>query len=270
MKLGRIATSLGALVALCLATSSAFAAQCGNTSSGFNAWKQQFAQEARAYGVGQRGLQGLMNTQYSNATISADRNQKSFRYSLDKFMQVRGASTIVSQGKRQKASNASLFQAIERRYGVPAGPLIAIHGMETAFGRIQGNANVLSSIATLAYDCRRSAFFTEHLVAALKLVDRGVISANTRGAMHGEWGHTQFLPGNVLKYAVDGDGNGRIDLSGSKADALASTANFLRAHGWRPGAGYQPGQPNFNAIRGWNAATVYQQAIAIMGAQIDG
>jgi membrane-bound lytic murein transglycosylase B len=173
------------------------------------------------------------------------------------------------RARAAKRANAKFFAALERKYGVPAGPLLAIHGMETGFGRFMGNANVMSAIATLAYDCRRSAFFTEHLYAALKLVDRGVLSSSTRGAMHGEVGHTQFLPGSVLRYGVDGDGNRRVDLAGSQYDALASTANFLKAHGWRRGAGYQPGQPNFRAIQGWNAAGVYQKAIAIMAAEID-
>jgi membrane-bound lytic murein transglycosylase B len=88
--------------------------------------------------------------------------------------------------------------------------------------------------------------------------------------MHGEIGQTQFLPSSVIKYGADGDGNGHIDMVNSRADALASTANFLKAHGWRAGAGYQQGQPNYGAIQGWNAATVYQQAIAIMGQAIDG
>ena len=98
----------------------------------------------------------------------------------------------------------------------------------------------------------------------------GTLAINAKGAAHGEIGQTQFLPKNVLKYGVDGDGNGRIDMVRSKADALASTANFLRGHGWRAGGGYQPGESNYGAIQGWNAAKVYQQAIAIMGAQIDG
>ncbi|QKV19844.1 lytic murein transglycosylase [Oricola thermophila] len=245
------------------------AAQCGNNAGGFDTWKRQFAAEAKAKGIGTKGLKALAATRYATKTIAADRSQKSFNYSLDKFMKVRGAATIISQGRRRKAANERFFTAIEREYGVPAGPLLAIHGMETGFGRFMGNANVVSAIATLAYDCRRSDFFTEHLNAALKLVDRGVISAGTKGAMHGEIGHTQFLPANVLKYAVDGDGNRRIDLAGSQWDALASTANFLSAHGWRRGAGYQPGQPNFRAIQGWNAAGVYQKAIAIMAAEID-
>jgi lytic murein transglycosylase len=258
-----------ALALTVLLAAHAQAAQCGNNGSGFEAWKRQFAAEAKGNGIGSRGLKALAATSYATQTIRADRGQKSFTYSLEKFMQVRGANAIISQGRRQKAANAKFFAALERTYGVPAGPLIAIHGMETGFGRFMGNANVMSAIATLAYDCRRSDFFTGHLYAALQLVDYGIISSQTRGAMHGEIGHTQFLPGSVLKYGVDGDGDRRLDLTGSKYDALASTANFLRAHGWRRGAGYQPGQPNFRAIQGWNAASVYQQAIAIMGAAID-
>ncbi|MEN0001791.1 MAG: lytic transglycosylase domain-containing protein [Pseudomonadota bacterium] len=256
-------------VALSFGVQPALAAACGNNSSGFEAWKSSFANEARSAGVGNKGLQALSRASYASKTIAADRNQKSFRYSLDRFMQVRGSATIVRQGIAEKRRNAGFYQRLESRYGVPAGVLIAIHGMETAFGGYMGNANVVSAITTLAYDCRRPHFFKPHAIAALKLVDRGVLSANSRGAMHGEWGHTQFLPGNVIKYAVDGDGNGRIDLARSKSDALASTANFLRAHGWRPGAGYQKGQRNFRAIKGWNAAGVYQQAIAIMAKQID-
>lgn len=257
-----------ALVALSAMSSVAAAAKCGNNAGGYEAWKTQMAAEAKAGGVGAKGISALMATKYASDTIAADRNQKSFKYSLDKFMQVRGASTIVSQGKAKKRSMASLFSNIEAKYGVPAGPLLAIWGMETAFGGYQGSSNLLSATATLAYDCRRSAFFTGHLMAALKLVDRGVLSNTTTGAKHGEWGQTQFLPGSVAKYGVDFDGGG-LNLKGSSADALASTANFLRAHGWKKGAGYMPGQPNFGAIAGWNAASVYQQAIAKMAAQID-
>ena len=184
-------------------------------------------------------------------------------------MQVRGSATIVSQGRALKTRNARFYDALERSYGVPAGVLIAIHGMETGFGRFMGDSQVVSAIATLAYDCRRSAFFVPHAIGALKLVDKGSITAQTKGALHGELGHTQFLPGNALTYGVDADRNGRVDFY-SQADALASTANFLRQKGWKPGRGYQPGEPNFRVIEAWNAAEVYQKAIAIMGARIDG
>lgn len=227
------------------------------------------AGEAKAVGVGAKGLAALAASSYSTKTIAADRGQKSFKLTFDEFWKKRGGDTIVSQGRKRKAGNPAFFAGLEQRFGVPAGVLIAIHGMETGFGNFMGNANVVSAIATLAYDCRRSDYFVPHMLAALILVDKGVITQDTVGAMHGELGHTQFLPGNVLKYAVDGDGDGRISLDGSMPDALASTANYLAAKGWRRGAGYQEGEPNFAVIREWNAATVYQQAIAVMGARID-
>ncbi|RYH01939.1 lytic murein transglycosylase [Salipiger sp. IMCC34102] len=253
--------------ALAFTAGSAVAATCGNDASGFNAWKQQFAQEAAAQGVGQRGLDALANTSYAQRTINADRNQKSFRYSLDEFMRIRGADTIVAQGRQRIAANPGFYQQLEATYGVPASVIVAIHGMETAFGNFMGDSNVLSAISTLAYDCRRSDFFSTHAMAALMLVDRGAINGGTIGAMHGELGHTQFLPANVIRYGVDADGNGVVDLT-NQTDALYSTANFLRQKGWQPGQGYQEGQRNFSVIQEWNAATVYQQAIAIMGARI--
>lgn len=266
----RLSTALALFGGLTLfSASAALAAPCGNTSAGFGAWKAAFASEARQAGVGQKGLQALAATRYASRTIAADRNQKSFRYSLEKFMQVRGSATIVSQGRALKTRNARFYDALERSYGVPAGVLIAIHGMETGFGRFMGDSQVVSAIVTLAYDCRRSAFFVPHAIGALKLVDKGSITAQTKGALHGELGHTQFLPGNALTYGVDADRNGRVDFY-SQADALASTANFLRQKGWKPGRGYQPGEPNFRVIEAWNAAEVYQKAIAIMGARIDG
>ncbi|NGQ91002.1 murein transglycosylase [Rhodobacter sp. HX-7-19] len=247
----------------------ALAAPCSDTGGQYESWKPLMAEEAKAAGVGRRGIEALMATSYSKATIGADRNQKSFKYSLTKFLEIRGAEAIVSQGRKRRAQNPDFYAALERQYGVPAGVLIAIHGMETGFGNFMGDTNVVSAIATLAYDCRRSDFFTPHLIGALKLIDAGAITTQTRGAKHGELGHTQFLPGNALTYGVDGNGDGRVDLT-DLVDAMASTANFLRQKGWRPGAGYQEGEPNFAVIKQWNAATVYQQAIALMGARIDG
>jgi len=254
---------LGTLVSLALFQAPALAAaRCGNTGAGFEAWKQSFAAEAKANGVNGKAIAALMGTSYATATIRADRNQHSFKLSLKQFMAKRGAPAIVAQGRKKKAANAALFASIEKKYGVPAGPLIAIWGMETAFGNFTGSQNVLSATATLAYDCRRTEFFTDQLYAMLTLVGSGKVSAGAKGAMHGELGQTQFMPKNVLKYGV-----GNLN---TKEGALASTAKFLVGHGWQRGEGYQPGEPNFAAIQGWNAASVYQQAIAIMGRQIDG
>ena len=255
------ATSM-TLITLAWTASNASAAQCGNGPGAFEAWKQQFAAEARAKGVGANGVNALMQANYATATINADRSLHSFKLSLDQFMVKRGAAAIVARGRSMKQSHAALFASIQERYGVPPGPLIAIWGMETGFGSQRGNQNMLSSIATLAYDCRRSEYFTEHLYAALQLIDRGALSPGQRGSMHGEVGQTQFMPKAILAY-----GTGNLE---NAANALSSTANFLKAHGWRAGAGYQPGEPNFAAIQAWNAAGVYQKAIALMGRQIDG
>jgi membrane-bound lytic murein transglycosylase B len=250
------------LATLACSASSVQAASCGSGPGGFEGWKHQFAAEARAKGIGATGVSALMAANYASATIAADRGQRSFSLSLDQFLAKRGASTIVARGRSMKQTHAAMFASIEQRYGVPPGPLLAIWGMETGFGSQRGNQNMLSSIATLAYDCRRPEYFTDQLYAALQLIDRGVLSPSARGSMHGEIGQTQFLPKNILAY-----GTGNLEVAGN---ALSSTANFLKAHGWRAGAGYQPGEANFAAIQAWNAATVYQKAIALMGRQIDG
>ena len=258
---GKMIAAAGAAV-LSLLTGFAQAAQCGDTAAGFEEWKVDFANEAKAAGVKKKGLAALAGAKYATGTIKVDRAvHKAFSGTVESFMQRRGASTIISKGRSLKKANAALFDKIERTYGVPPGVLLAIWGMETGFGASMGKQNTVSAIVTLAYDCRRPAFFYPHAIAALKLVDSGALSAGSVGAMHGEIGHTQFLPGNVLQYGV---GNKNLR---DKNTALMSTANFLRAHGWSAGAGYAG---NMGAIAGWNSAGVYQQAIARIGAAIDG
>ena len=254
-----------------IAAAPAIAAQCGNDSSGFNRWKQEFASEAAAAGVGQAGLQALANAQYSQSTINADRNQRGVKYALNDFIRIRLGSidSFASQARRVKNENPQFYTSLEQVYGIPAGILLAIHGMETGFGRNMGNTPVVDSITTVAYDCRRTDFFVPHAIAALKLVDQGGLAPNQRGAAHGEMGHTQFLPGNALQYGQDADRNGRVDLY-SISDSLASTANFLMQKGWSRGQPYNEGTRNFRVLNEWNAATVYQQAIALSAAAIDG
>lgn len=258
---GKMFAAAAVMAMLALATG-AQAASCGKNGAGFDAWKQEFAAEAKANGVGSRGLAALASANYATRTIAADRAiHKAFSGSVEDFMRRRGGSAIISKGRSLKKSNAALFAKIEGNYGVSPGVLLAIWGMETGFGSSMGNQNTVSAILTLAYDCRRPEFFTPHAIAALKLVDRGALTASSVGAMHGEIGHTQFLPGNVLKYGV-GSGNLR-----DKNTALASTANFLKGHGWQSGAS---AEANIGAIAGWNSASVYQQAIARIATAIDG
>src|ERR1700758_4467197 len=175
-----------ALAGLAFSAARADAAQCGNGPGGFEAWKQQFAPEAKTNGIGSNGINALMQVNYASATIAADRSLHSFKLSLDQFMVKRGSAAIVARGRSLRQSQGAMFASLEQRYGVPPGPLIAVWGMEDAFGPPHGNQNMLSSIATLAYDCRRPEYFAEQLYAALQLIDRGMLSPTQRGSMHGE------------------------------------------------------------------------------------
>ncbi len=256
-----------------LSASSTYSASafCGNRAEGFNQWKVAFKKMALHHGISQSVLDNALDDITYHARVAhLDRNQKSFKLSFSQFMKKRKADYIVSKGRRLKSQNSSLFKRIQKRYGVPPGILLAIWGMESSFGRYMGKMPAIRSLATLAYDCRRTAFFTRELLAALNIVQKGDMRPSQMiGAWAGEIGQTQFLASNYLKYAVDFDGNGRRDLIRSKADALASTANFLVAYGWKAGGGYQPGQINYPALKEWNYAEVYQRALATIAQRID-
>ncbi len=258
-------TLLLATVWLIFATSAADAATCGNGAGGFNRWVREVRGAALANGIRGATFDAAMaGVSYHSRVISLDRNQKSFKLSLDQFMARRAPASFVSKGKRIMRANGKLLASIQRKYGVQPEVLIAIWGMETGFGSNVGNMSIIRSLATLAYDCRRSAFFTNEFLAALKILQRGDMSpSQMKGAWAGEVGQTQFLASNYIRFAVDFDRNGRRDLIRSKADALASTANYLKAYGWRRGAGYQRGQANFAVLKQWNKAGVYQKALAL-------
>ena len=142
--------------------------------------------------------------------------------------------------------------------------------LETGFGADTGHFKTMQALATLAYDCRRSAQFTEELKDALKMVQRGDMSpAQMRGDWAGEIGQTQFMPSSYLKYAVDFEGDGRRDLIHSTADALASTANLLKGSGWRQGAGWKEDEPNFPVLLEWNQARVYAKTLASFATRLN-
>jgi membrane-bound lytic murein transglycosylase B len=171
MKFARSLGAAAALIFTVVAGSPAMAAKCGNTGAGFDAWIPQFKSEAARNGINPAVLANVFSSVHYNVpTIRADRGQKSFKLSLNDFMRKRGAPAIVSRGRGMARNNAALFAGIERRFGVPAGPLIAIWGMETGFGGFMGDQHTLSAVSTLAYDCRRTEYFTDQLYAALKLV----------------------------------------------------------------------------------------------------
>ncbi len=269
--LGRTACALVAVLVVMPTVASA--ASCGNGPSGFDTWLLGFRKHAAGDGISERAINaGLSGISYDGKVIHLDRNQHSFKLSFDDFYRRRVDGGMIAKGRRLMQQHAGTLGAIEKRYGVPGAIVVAIWGLETAYGSQRGaGMSIVRSLATLAYDCRRSAFFENELMAALQIIDRGDMPASElKGGWAGEIGQTQFLPDAYVKYAVDFDGNGRRDLINSPADVLASTANYLKSHGWQRGAGWGEGSGNYDVIREWNKAEVYVKTIAVMADQLAG
>ncbi len=247
------------------------AAACGNTAGGFNAWLDDFRGRAAGAGLSAKAIaSGLNGVSYDPAIIRLDRNQHSFKLSFSAFYARRVDGGMIAKGRSLMSQYGGTFDKIEARFGVPREIIVAIWGLETNYGANMGSKySIVRSLATLAYDCRRSAFFTGQLLDALRIIQRGDMSVGQmRGGWAGEIGQTQFLPTPYVRYAVDFNGDGRRNLMSSPPDILASTANFLKAHGWKAGQPYGPGSANYGVLNDWNSAGVYQQTIAKMAAQM--
>jgi lytic murein transglycosylase len=249
----------------------AHAAGCGDDGAGFDAWLAQFKQRAASQGISPATISSaLAGVTYDPTVIRLDRSQKSFKLSFEEFYARRVGAGLMQRGRSLMRQHKATLDRIEQRFGVPAPIIIAIWGLETNYGAdTSGKFSVIRSVATLSYDCRRSEFFTGHLIDVLRIVDRGDLTlAQLRGGWAGEIGHTQFLPSGYYKYAVDFDGDGRRDLDHSIPDMLASTANFLKGNGWQAGQGWEPGSANYAVIKEWNRAEVYQRTIAVMASKL--
>lgn len=243
----------------------AHAQDCGSGGGDFDAWLDRFKKDAAAKGISQRAISaGLAGVAYDPNIIRLDRNQRSFKLSFEQFYARRVGSALLAKGRRLMATHKTTLDRIEQRFGVPREVLIAIWGLETNYGADgAGGKSILRSLATLAYDCRRSAFFRQQLLDGLRIIDRGDMKpSELRGGWAGEIGQTQFLPSAYVRYGVDFDGDGRRDLARSVPDVLASTANFLKGHGWKAGQPYGPGSANYAVLAEWNRADVYRRTIA--------
>jgi len=262
-----------ALVLLAMALPGGAHADCGDGAAGFEGWLGRFKAKAAAQRVSAPAIaSALAGVSYDPTVIRLDRSQRSFRLSFEEFYARRVGPALLRRGQSLMRTHRATLDRVEKQFGVPAPILIAIWGLETNYGAdTSGRFSIVRSLATLAYDCRRSAFFTGHLLDALRIVERGDMTpAQLRGGWAGEIGQTQFLPSGYVKYAVDFDGDGRRDLVNSIPDILASTANFLKGHGWRAGQSWEPGTANYAVIRDWNRAEVYQRTIAVMASRLAG
>lgn len=197
---------------------------------------ESLSEKARVEGVGARGLDALAQVERLPRVIELDRRQPEFQQTFSAYLTGRVSPTRVTTGRLMFASYRPLLDRLTREYGVPGRYLVAFWGLETNYGGYLGRIPTLDALATLACDDRRRDFFTAELLTALRVLERERLDESTlRGSWAGAVGHTQFMPSTYAKHAVDGDGDGRIDLWNSIPDAMASAANYLADLGWRRG-----------------------------------
>ncbi|MCW8107197.1 lytic murein transglycosylase [Alteromonas ponticola] len=207
-----------------------------NTKSeeGFKDYLQQLAAEAIADGFDTQLIENAMqNIQYRPTVIKADKNQPERTLTLDSYLASRVPDWKVKQAVSLLDTHRSLLHEIGTRYGVQPRFIVALWGNESNFGKIQGNHDVLSALASLAYEGRREALFKKQFFAALTILHEGHTSLDAfKGSWAGAMGQSQFMPTSFLTYAVDYDGDGRKDIWNNYADVFASIANYLASEGW--------------------------------------
>ena len=254
-----------------IAATPSFAARCGGD---FNTFVSSMSQEAAAAAISQGVIsQAFGGVSEDMAVLNFDRRQRyTFNKSFEQYVSTRVGAGRINGGRAMLQRNAALLSSIEAKFGVPRQILVAIWGLETDFGKgDMGKLPVIRTLATMAHDCRRTDLFQGELLAALKILQRGDLPLRELiGAYAGEIGQTQFLPSSYIKYGVDFDGNGHVDLRHSVPDVLASTANLLKVNGWRAGAPYGEGTANFDAMREWNHSEVYRKTIVLFTERLQG
>jgi lytic murein transglycosylase len=264
---------LGAILIPLLLASPALAAKCGGD---FNTFVGAMGRDAAAAGVSQAVIsEALSGVSIDQNVLAFDRRQRGMFHakSFEEYAATRVIPARIKRAQGLMQRHAQLLSRIEKQFGVPATVVMAIWTLESDNGGGDiGKLSVVRTLATLSWDCRRTELFQGELIAALKIVQRGDLPLRDLvGAFAGEIGQTQFLPSSYIKYGVDFDGNGHVDLRHSVPDVLASTANLLHTAGWITGAPYGEGTENFTvAMREWNRSEIYRKTIVLMAQRIGG
>ncbi len=257
------------ILAATLVSAPAYAAKCGGD---FSTFINAIAREAQAAGVSAAVVnQALGGVTPDPAVLAFDKRQRyTFRKTFEDYARTRVIPARIKRAKSLMAKHAQLLSRIEQRSGVPKELLMAIWTLETDNGGgDMGKLPVVRTLATLAHDCRRTELFQGELIAALQIVNRGDLPlSDLKGAFAGEIGQTQFLPSSYIKYGVDFDGNGHVDLRHSVPDVLASTANLLKMDGWQAGAPFGEGTANFQVMREWNRSEIYRKTMVLFAEKL--
>lgn len=209
------------------------------TEAGLQDWVAGFRGRALAAEISSATFDAAMaDVHFLPDVVERDRKQDEFTKTIWDYLDKAVSDDRIAAGQKALKAQADLLDRIEARYGVDRHVVLAIWGLESAYGAVRGDVPTLSALATLAYDGRRGDFFEAELVGALRIVQaKDVAPARMLGSWAGAMGHTQFMPSSFLAYAVDYDGNGKPDVWGDDpTDALASTAAYLANFGWKTGA----------------------------------
>ena len=207
-----------------------------NCGGSFHSFISELKQEAIKNGHSAATVNNFFaSVRKDNKTLKADRSQGVFQKSFIDFSRALISAGRINKGRSNSKKWNAVFDRIQKKYGINRGVLLAFWAFETDYGSFQGNFNTLNSLVTLAHDCRRPYLFRPQVFAALKLYEKGEFSPrNTVGAWAGEIGMVQMLPADILENGVDGDGDGKVSLKTSPADALMSGAKMLSSLGWQP------------------------------------
>jgi membrane-bound lytic murein transglycosylase B len=240
-----ISASMASLLSACVSGGTRRGGSGGSSTvflaepnTGYDAWVEAFRPRAAKRGISDATLRtAFRNAGFLPGVIVRDRNQTEFTRTLEDYLAIAASEERVSLGRAKYRQYEGVLNALESRYGVEPHVVAAVWGLESFFGTRRGDVPVISALSTLAYEGRRGAFFESQLLAALRILQNGDISADRMtGSWAGAMGHTQFIPTSYLEYAVDFTGDGRRDIwSDDPSDALASTAAYLSRSGWTRG-----------------------------------
>ena len=208
-----------------------------NAEETFSSWLSSFKKFALTKGVSQSTLDiALKDVKYLEQVIVYDRKQPEFYEDTITYVSKRANLLRTNKAKKLLKTNIDLFNNIEKHFNVEKEILLALWGIETNFGKHVGKMDIISSLATLSFDKRRRDFFSSQLLILLKLIDEKIIEPKTLyGSWAGAYGNFQFMPSTIKSYAIDYDGNNKIELKKSLLDSTASAANYINKIGWKKG-----------------------------------
>ena len=215
------------------------------SNTDFETWLTSYKKNALKKGISQKTIDiAFKNVKFLEQVIKYDRKQPEFFEDTVTYVSKRATDSKAKKAEELLKKNTHLFSEIENKFKVEKEILLALWGIETHFGKHVGKMDIISSLATLSYDKRRRDFFSSQLLTLLKLIDKKLIDpSKLYGSWAGAYGNFQFMPSSISRYAIDYDGNNKIELKASLADSLASAANYINKIGW------EKGQPCFYRVK---------------------